>query len=115
MLPSLNWLIEFHVQMATQETAPASGPSAEVVGNAFVAQYYHILHESPELVHRFYQDSSSLSRPNTDGFMTTVTTTQVCLHGNFQCKCTARVSMMKYALYYFCESVHQVKHVACFL
>ncbi|KAJ6293922.1 hypothetical protein OIU76_022069 [Salix suchowensis] len=63
-------------QMATQETAPASGPSAEVVGNAFVAQYYHILHESPELVHRFYQDSSSLSRPNTDGFMTTVTTTQ---------------------------------------
>ncbi|KAF9667711.1 hypothetical protein SADUNF_Sadunf15G0052000 [Salix dunnii] len=62
--------------MATQETAPASGPSAEVVGNAFVAQYYHILHESPALVHRFYQDSSSLSRPNTDGFMTKVTTTQ---------------------------------------
>ncbi|KAH8487161.1 hypothetical protein H0E87_025940 [Populus deltoides] len=62
--------------MATQETAPASGPSAEVVGNAFVEQYYHILHESPELVHRFYQDSSSLSRPNTDGFMTTVTTMQ---------------------------------------
>nr|TKS16147.1 putative G3BP-like protein isoform X3 [Populus alba] len=63
-------------QMATQETAPASGPSAQVVGNAFVEQYYHILHESPELVHRFYQDSSSLSRPNTDGFMTTVTTMQ---------------------------------------
>ncbi|KAJ6868709.1 nuclear transport factor 2 [Populus alba x Populus x berolinensis] len=62
--------------MATQETAPASGPSAQVVGNAFVEQYYHILHESPELVHRFYQDSSSLSRPNTDGFMTTVTTMQ---------------------------------------
>ena len=106
MLPPLNWVIEFHLQMATQETAPASGPSAEVVGNAFVEQYYHILHESPELVHRFYQDSSSLSRPNTDGFMTTVTTMQVCLHGDFQCKCTARVNMMKYGDFSLAANVH---------
>ncbi|KAK7244494.1 hypothetical protein RIF29_39317 [Crotalaria pallida] len=33
-------------------------PNAQVVGNAFVEQYYHILHHSPELVYRFYHDSS---------------------------------------------------------
>lgn len=60
-----------------QETSPAPAPSAEVVGNAFVEQYYHILHQSPELVHKFYQDSSLLSRPDADGIMTTVTTMQV--------------------------------------
>lgn len=63
--------------MAMQEASPASAPSAQVVGNAFVEQYYHILHHSPELVHRFYQDSSSLSRPDKDGVMTAVTSMQV--------------------------------------
>lgn len=61
--------------MAAQEGTPA--PSAQVVGNAFVEQYYHILHQSPALVHRFYQDSSLLSRPDINGTMTTVTTMQV--------------------------------------
>ncbi|KAE8697278.1 RNA binding protein, putative isoform 2 [Hibiscus syriacus] len=51
-------------------------PSAQVVGNAFVEQYYHILHQSPDLVHRFYQDSSCLSRPDMYGNMTKVTTIQ---------------------------------------
>ncbi|KAF2282319.1 hypothetical protein GH714_043848 [Hevea brasiliensis] len=64
----------FISKMAMQETTPA--PSAEVVGNAFVEQYYHILHQSPGLVHKFYQDSSLLSRPDADGTMTTVTTMQ---------------------------------------
>ncbi|KAF2312868.1 hypothetical protein GH714_040924 [Hevea brasiliensis] len=62
--------------MAMQETSSALAPSAEVVGNAFVEQYYHILHQSPGLVHKFYQDSSLLSRPDADGTMTTVTTMQ---------------------------------------
>ncbi|XP_016741656.2 nuclear transport factor 2 isoform X3 [Gossypium hirsutum] len=62
--------------MAMQEGNPAGTPSAQVVGNAFVEQYYHILHQSPNLVHRFYQDSSCLSRPDMYGNMTTVTTTQ---------------------------------------
>ncbi|OMO53137.1 hypothetical protein CCACVL1_28863 [Corchorus capsularis] len=62
--------------MAMQEGSPASTPSAQVVGNAFVEQYYHILHQSPNLVHRFYQDSSRLSRPDMHGNMTTVTTMQ---------------------------------------
>lgn len=49
-------------------------PSAQVVGNAFVEQYYQIQHHSPESVYRFYQDSSFLSRPNANGVMTSVTT-----------------------------------------
>ncbi|XP_010546208.1 PREDICTED: ras GTPase-activating protein-binding protein 2-like [Tarenaya hassleriana] len=60
--------------MAKQEASPA--PSAEVVGHAFVEQYYHILHQSPGLVHRFYQDSSLLSRADAAGTMSTVTTMQ---------------------------------------
>ncbi|KAL1558970.1 nuclear transport factor 2-like isoform X1 [Salvia divinorum] len=60
--------------MATQSENPPQAPSAQVIGNAFVEQYYHILHHSPELVYRFYQDTSMLSRPDLNGLMTTVTT-----------------------------------------
>lgn len=65
--------------MAMQTTTPATapGPSAQVVGNAFVEQYYHILHQSPDQVYRFYQESSMLSRPDPDGSMTSVTTMDV--------------------------------------
>ncbi|CAJ1944198.1 unnamed protein product [Sphenostylis stenocarpa] len=62
--------------MAMPETIPITTPSAQVVGNAFVEQYYHILHQSPNLVHRFYQDSSFLTRSDNNGVMTTVTTVQ---------------------------------------
>ncbi|XP_022021390.1 nuclear transport factor 2 isoform X2 [Helianthus annuus] len=63
--------------MAMQAENPAGVlPSAQVVGNAFVEQYYHILHQSPELVHKFYQDSSILSRPDANGLMSSVTTMQ---------------------------------------
>ncbi|KAE9602222.1 putative hydrolase [Lupinus albus] len=57
-----------------QEGSPATTPSAQLVGNAFVEQYYQILHQSPNLVHKFYQDSSFLSRTDSNGVMTTVTT-----------------------------------------
>ncbi|KAK2979645.1 hypothetical protein RJ640_015053 [Escallonia rubra] len=61
--------------MAMHAATPAAAlPSAQVVGNAFVEQYYHILHQSPELVYKFYQDSSVLSRPESDGTMTSVST-----------------------------------------
>ncbi|KAE8716013.1 RNA binding protein, putative isoform 2 [Hibiscus syriacus] len=63
-------------QMALKEGNPAGTPSAQVVGNVFVEHYYQILHQSPNLVHRFYQDSSCLSRPDMYGNMTTVTTMQ---------------------------------------
>ncbi|XP_052152456.1 nuclear transport factor 2-like [Oryza glaberrima] len=56
--------------------APGSPPSAQVVGNAFVHQYYNILHQSPDLVHRFYQDGSRIGRPASPAAaeMDTVTT-----------------------------------------
>jgi len=63
--------------MAVQEAGSAPTPGAQVVANAFVEQYYHILHQSPGLVHRFYQDSSVLGRPDVSGNITTVKTTQV--------------------------------------
>ncbi|XP_071902295.1 nuclear transport factor 2-like isoform X1 [Coffea arabica] len=63
--------------MAMQSASAAAPlPTAQVVGNAFVDQYYHILHRSPELVYKFYQDSSVLSRPDSNGMMTSVSTMQ---------------------------------------
>lgn len=63
--------------MAMQEASMASAPSARVVGNTFVEQYYHILHQSPGVVHRFYQNSSLASRPDASGEITAITTMQV--------------------------------------
>ena len=74
----LSILVLAFQQMALQTANPPTTPSAQVVGNAFVEQYYHILHHSPELVYRFYQDSSVLSRPDSNGVMNSVTTMQVC-------------------------------------
>jgi hypothetical protein len=67
------------LQMALQTATPPTTPSAEMVGNAFVEQYYHILHQSPELVYRFYQESSVISRPDSNGVMTSATTMKVSL------------------------------------
>ncbi|XP_042064116.1 nuclear transport factor 2-like [Salvia splendens] len=60
--------------MTTQTESSLPAPRPQVIGNAFVEQYYHILHRSPELVYRFYQDASMLSRPDLNGDMKTVTT-----------------------------------------
>lgn len=50
--------------MASQSgrVAPAIPATASLVGNAFVNQYYNVLHQSPHVVHRFYTDESKLSR-----------------------------------------------------
>ncbi|KAK6940496.1 Nuclear transport factor 2 domain [Dillenia turbinata] len=63
---------------AVQQAAEVSGPvpTAQVVGNAFVHQYYLILHKSPELVYRFYQDVSKLGRPDDNGVMGSVSSMQ---------------------------------------
>ncbi|KAL9171600.1 hypothetical protein ABFS82_04G220200 [Erythranthe guttata] len=53
--------------------------SAQVVANAFVQQYYRILHHSPGVVHHFYQDISKLGRPEEDGSMS-ITTTMQAIH-----------------------------------
>ncbi|CAL5427143.1 hypothetical protein CsSME_00041500 [Camellia sinensis var. sinensis] len=60
--------------VATTTVAAQPPVSAQVVGNAFVQQYYHIQHQSPELVHRFYQDISKLGRPDDNGTMNITTT-----------------------------------------
>ncbi|KAK4346419.1 hypothetical protein RND71_032758 [Anisodus tanguticus] len=60
--------------MAMETTALPSAPAAQVIGNAFVEQYFQIQHHSPELVYRFYLDSSVLSGPDSNGVMTSVTT-----------------------------------------
>ncbi|XWS30158.1 hypothetical protein CRYUN_Cryun24cG0093800 [Craigia yunnanensis] len=62
--------------MALETATRPPTPSAQVVGNAFVEQYYHILYNSPELAHRFYHESSVISRPDSNGVMTSVTTMQ---------------------------------------
>ncbi|KNA19557.1 hypothetical protein SOVF_060540 [Spinacia oleracea] len=59
--------------MAAQTDVCSSDLSAETVGHAFVGQFYQILHQNPELVYRFYQDSSTMSRPGPDGTLSTVT------------------------------------------
>ncbi|XP_023911696.1 nuclear transport factor 2 [Quercus suber] len=56
--------------------AVAATPGADVVGNAFVHQYYLILHQSPELVHRFYQDVSKIGRMEENGTMSITTSMQ---------------------------------------
>ncbi|TXG56635.1 hypothetical protein EZV62_017948 [Acer yangbiense] len=58
--------------MASQ--ADSSAVSPQLVGNAFVEQYYRILHQSPDMVHKFYNESSMLSRPDSSGTMTSVKT-----------------------------------------
>ncbi|KAG4906396.1 hypothetical protein AAZX31_20G023300 [Glycine max] len=55
--------------------ASEESSTTQMIGNAFVQQYYSILHQEPDQVHRFYQESSILSRPEEDGTMTMVTTT----------------------------------------
>lgn len=63
--------------MTTQQVSPAAVvpvPPASVVRNAFVHQYYHVLHQSPQMVFRFYQDSSKLGRPEPNGEMSCTTT-----------------------------------------
>lgn len=52
-------------------------PSAQMLGNAFIEQFYLALHKSPAVVHKFYSDSSVLSRPGADGVMKSATTMQV--------------------------------------
>ncbi|KAH9544765.1 hypothetical protein CY35_12G012600 [Sphagnum magellanicum] len=56
--------------------ASALPAAAHVVGNAFVSQYYNVLHQSPLVVHRFYTDASRLTRAEAgaDGAVETVAT-----------------------------------------
>lgn len=63
--------------MASQADTSAQ-VDPQLVGNSFVEQYYKALHQYPEHLHRFYQDSSFFSRPGPDGVVILVTTMKVC-------------------------------------
>ncbi|XP_059660094.1 nuclear transport factor 2-like isoform X2 [Cornus florida] len=54
--------------------ATVQQPVSAQVGNAFVQQYYYILHQSPGLVHRFYHDISKVGRPEENGTISITTT-----------------------------------------
>uniref|UniRef100_A0A0A9CV08 NTF2 domain-containing protein n=1 Tax=Arundo donax TaxID=35708 RepID=A0A0A9CV08_ARUDO len=72
--------------MAGQAGCPVNHPiSPHVISGVFVQQYYHILHEQPEQVHKFYQDSSIIARPDPDGTMVSVTTLSDINKKNFVC------------------------------
>ena len=59
------------------ESADPSKRSAQDVGNLFVTQYYTFFFGDSELVYKFYEESSVLSRPGPNGEMTSATTIQV--------------------------------------
>ncbi|XP_042437309.1 nuclear transport factor 2-like [Zingiber officinale] len=64
--------------MAAQPSGVERSPlSAKVVGSTFVDQYYHILQHSPDLLHRFYQESSKLAQPDDHDAMILVTPNEV--------------------------------------
>ncbi|KAK1305489.1 hypothetical protein QJS10_CPA10g01985 [Acorus calamus] len=56
--------------------APPTTHTAQLVGQVFVEQYYQILHNSPEHLFKFYQDSSVFCRPGPDGSMISIRTMQ---------------------------------------
>ncbi|XP_057508839.1 nuclear transport factor 2-like isoform X1 [Actinidia eriantha] len=60
----------------TIESADPSKRSAQDVGNIFVTQYYTFFFGGSELVYKFYEESSVLSRPGPNGEMTSATTIQ---------------------------------------
>ncbi|CAN8258225.1 unnamed protein product [Cochlearia groenlandica] len=62
--------------LGAQQVPTAAACTPDIVGNAFVHQYYHILHQSPEHVHRFYQEISKLGRPEENGVMSITSTLQ---------------------------------------
>lgn len=67
------------------ENQSAHPHTLETVGHAFVKQYYDFFCQ-PEFLHRFYHESSVLSRPEPDGkSLKTVTTLQVSLVKNVNC------------------------------
>lgn len=60
--------------MEAQQAVSVVVHPAQVVGNAFVTQYYNVLLQSPQMAYRFYQDCSKLGRPSPNGELLTVTT-----------------------------------------
>lgn len=67
------------VQTTADMTTPRPRYTAQEVAKAFVTKYYLILNKSPEIPHKFYQESSLLGWPRFDGYMKIATTLSVIL------------------------------------
>ncbi|KAL5548900.1 hypothetical protein UlMin_004131 [Ulmus minor] len=61
--------------MENQSEDPAM-PTAQSITNAFIQQYYVILHKSPDMVYKFYCEPSVHVRFRSDGAMTMITSLQ---------------------------------------
>lgn len=96
-------------EMAISDAAP----TPQMVGNAFVEQYYSILHQDPDQVHRFYHETSVLSRPEEDGTMTMVTTITVSasngLNSVITQTCTKYTSAYTVILNYYDFPCHELQ------
>lgn len=55
-------------------------PSPADVADAFVKQFYVILNQCPENLHKFYQEPSLQGWAEADGVVTPVTTLNVSMH-----------------------------------
>jgi hypothetical protein len=83
-LPQLGWWIilpltlGYYAFIRINELNLVEGLGVQV-GNAFVNQYYNVLHQSPQVVHRFYTDASLFTRAEAgpDGAVDTVMTQDV--------------------------------------
>ncbi|KAL3501513.1 hypothetical protein ACH5RR_035962 [Cinchona calisaya] len=60
----------------SEGTSPGEEPDLQAVANAFVTQYYMVLHKFPQDLHKFYKDQSVLDWAKLDGTMTSATTMQ---------------------------------------
>jgi len=66
--------LETVIMAISEQQATPKISDADIVGNAFVDQYYYMLHQCPELLPRLYQDVSKLGRPEQNGLMGITTT-----------------------------------------
>ena len=64
-------------EMAAQKDGSSLELTTETVGHAFVNQFYSLLRNTPGLVYKFYENSSTMSRPGPDGTLVTITTMEV--------------------------------------
>lgn len=62
--------------MAAEEADPSPALLPEMVAEQFVPGYYKALCNYPDVLHRYYEDSSTISRPNLDGVMSSASTMQ---------------------------------------
>ena len=59
--------------------------TAQNIADAFLSQYYKFLNDSPEEMHKFYKEESTLAIPVEDGSIRSVTTIKVPNYSRITC------------------------------